>query len=165
MMVWTRRNAVRGVGGLVSMLLATQTACSSVLRKAFDEPVVSFRDVRINGLGVQGGNLDIVLAVYNPNGYRLDGLKLTYALMVDSAMVGTGAIDGGFQVASKDTTLVRLPVDFTYRGLGAAGTQLLRTGSVLYRVRGDVTVGTPVGNFTRPYDRTGRFSSATGNRR
>jgi hypothetical protein len=85
--------------------------------------------------------------------------------MVDSAMVGTGAIDGGFQVASKDTTLVRLPVDFTYRGLGAAGTQLLRTGSVLYRVRGDVTVGTPVGNFTRPDDRTGRFSSATGNRR
>jgi LEA14-like dessication related protein len=158
----TRRSAVAVLLGVAA---AAVSGCSSLLQKAFDEPVVSFRDVKINGLGLQGGNLDVVLAVYNPNGYRLDGLKLTYALMVDSAMVGTGAIDGGFAVASKDTTLVRLPIDFTYRGLGAAGSQLIRTGSVLYRVRGDVTVGTPLGNFTKPYDRTGRFSSASGNSR
>ncbi|MCU0649529.1 MAG: LEA type 2 family protein [Gemmatimonadaceae bacterium] len=136
------------------------TGCASVFRRAFDEPIVEFRDVRINGLGMQGGNLDVVLAVYNPNGYSLQGLKLTYNLLVDSTTVGAGAIDGGFTVASKDTTLVRLPVDFTYRGLGKAGDQLLRTGSVLYRVRGDVTVGTPLGNFSRPYDRTGRFNTA-----
>lgn len=158
----TRRSAVAVLLGVAA---AAASGCSSLLQKAFDEPVVSFRDLKINGLGMQGGNLDVVLAVYNPNGYRLDGLKLTYALMVDSAMVGTGAIDGGFAVPSKDTTLVRLPIDFTYRGLGAAGTQLLRTGSVLYRIRGDVTVGTPLGNFTKPYDRTGRFSSASGNSR
>jgi LEA14-like dessication related protein len=161
-MAQTRRSAVAVLVGLATTVL---TGCSALMQRAFDEPVVSFRDVKINGLGMQGGNLDVVLAVYNPNGYRLDGLKLTYALMVDSAMVGTGAIDGGFTVASKDTTLVRLPIDFTYRGLGAAGTQLIRTGSVLYRVRGDVTVGTPLGNFTKPYDRTGRFSSASGNSR
>jgi hypothetical protein len=35
---------------------------------------------------------------------------------------------------------------------------------VNYRVLGDVTVATPVGNFTRPYDRTGRFSTLSGAR-
>jgi hypothetical protein len=62
-------------------------------------------------------------------------------------------------VQPHDSTEVRLPVTFTYRGLGAAGQQLIRSGTVNYRVQGDVTVNTPLGNFTRPYDRTGRFAA------
>jgi len=50
-------------------------------------------------------------------------------------------------------------VRFTYRGLGEAGRQLMSTGSVNYRVRGDFSVVTPLGNFTRPYDRSGRFNT------
>ena len=64
-----------------------------------------------------------------------------------------------------DSSLVRLPVRFTYVGLGAAGRSLLMAGTVNYRVRGDFTVATPLGNFTRPYDRTGRYSSVSGNGR
>jgi hypothetical protein len=41
----------------------------------------------------------------------------------------------------------------------------MSTGSVNYRVTGDVTVGTPLGNFTRPYDQTGRFSTLSGSGR
>lgn len=156
------RKATRWLGAVAVLAAVTLAGCASLLRRSFEEPVVLFRDLRINGLGTQGGNLDVVLAVYNPNGYRLDGLGLTYQLLVDSTTVGSGKLSEAFAVQSKDTTLVRLPIDFTYRGLGVAGTQLLRTGSVMYRVRGDVTVGTPVGNFTRPYDRTGRFNSTTG---
>jgi hypothetical protein len=40
----------------------------------------------------------------------------------------------------------------------------MNTGSVNYRVMGDVTVGTPLGNFTRPYDQTGRFSTLSAGR-
>jgi hypothetical protein len=36
---------------------------------------------------------------------------------------------------------------------------------VNYRVLGDVTVGTPIGSFTIPYDRTGRFSTLGGTSR
>jgi hypothetical protein len=32
-------------------------------------------------------------------------------------------------------------------------------GSVEYRVLGDVTVATPAGQFTRPYDQRGRFTT------
>jgi LEA14-like dessication related protein len=128
----------------------------------FREPVVTFKDVRINGLGVSGGSLDVVLNVYNPNGFKLDATRLTYKLMVDSVPFGAGALDHSFIVQKKDSTEVRLPVDFSYAGIGTAASQLMRTGSVNYRVLGDVTVATPVGNFTRPYDRTGRFNSLRG---
>ncbi len=64
-----------------------------------------------------------------------------------------------FVVARGDSALVTLPVRFTYRGLGAAGRQLLLNGTVRYRVHGDFSVNTPLGGFTRPYDRVGAFSA------
>jgi len=43
--------------------------------------------------------------------------------------------------------------DFLYGGVMA---------TLVGRVLGDVTVSTPLGNFTRPYDQTGRFSTLSG---
>jgi hypothetical protein len=85
--------------------------------------------------------------------------------MVDSVTFGTGAIEDRFTVQEKDSTIVTLPLQFTYAGVGEAGRQLMSTGTVNYRVLGDVTVGTPLGNFTRPYDQTGRFSTLNGRAR
>ena len=140
------------------------TACASVGRSVFEQPVVTFKDLRVNGLGLQGGSLDVVLNVYNPNRFALNATRLTYQLMVDSVALGTGALDERFVVQRGDSSTVRLPVSFTYAGLGTAGRQLLRSGTVNYRVLGDVTVATPLGSFTRPYDRTGHFSTLGGTR-
>lgn len=142
--------------------LASASGCATLGRKVFKEPVVTFQEMRVNGLGLTGGSLDVVLSVYNPNNYRLDATRLTYNLMVDSIPFGNGAIDQQFAVQSGDSTLVRLPIAFTYAGIGNAGRQLLNTGSVNYRVTGDVTVGTPLGNFTRPFDRAGRYTALGG---
>jgi LEA14-like dessication related protein len=150
---------------MVASLALVAAACSTLGRQVFAEPQVSFRDVKINGLGLTGGSLDIVLAVYNPNEFRLDATKLTYRLLVgDSIQFGDGVLDSQFTVQEKDSTLVRLPLSFTYSGIGAAGRQLLQTGSVNYTVAGDVTVATPIGNFTRPYRGTGTFNTLSGSR-
>lgn len=141
---------------------AVAGACASLGRAVFEEPVVTFKEVKINGLGLSGGDLDVVLSVYNPNGFDLKATRLTYQLLVDSTALGTGAIDELFTVQENDSTTVRLPISFQYAGLGAAGRQLLSSGAVNYRVRGDVTVDTPLGNFTRPYDRTGRYTALRG---
>ena len=142
--------------------LAGTAGCASLGRQVFKEPVVTFREMRINGLGLTGGSLDVVLNVYNPNNFRLDATRLTYNLMVDSVNFGSGAIDQQFAVQSGDSTLVRLPLSFSYAGIGNAGRQLLNTGTINYRVTGDVTVGTPLGNFTRPYDQAGRYTALGG---
>ena len=155
-------------GVLLAVAAATlggAAGCASLGRNVFKEPVVNFQQLSINGLGLTGGSLDVVLSVYNPNNYRLDATRLTYNLMIDSVRFGTGALDQKFTVQSGDSTIVRLPVSFTYAGIGEAGRQLINTGTVNYRVTGDVTVGTPLGSFTRPYDRSGRYTALRGTSR
>ena len=147
---------------VAAVTVAGASGCATLGRKVFKEPVVNFQQLSISGLGLTGGSLDVVLSVYNPNNFRLDASRLTYNLMIDSVRFGSGALDQKFTVQSGDSTIVRLPINFTYAGIGEAGRQLLNTGSVNYRVSGDMTVGTPLGNFTRPYDRTGRYTALRG---
>jgi LEA14-like dessication related protein len=145
---------------LSAITLAAATAgCASLARQAFQEPVVSVRDVRLTGIGLNGGSVDVSLNVYNPNNYRLDATRVTYQLVFDTVTFATGAITERQTVQGRDTLRVTIPVSFSYRGVGEAGRQILGTGSVNYRLLGDVTVGTPVGPFTVPYSTTGRFST------
>ena len=57
-------------------VIATVAGCSVLGKQAFQQPIVHLQDVRLNGVGLTGGNLDVKLSVYNPNGYRLDATKL-----------------------------------------------------------------------------------------
>lgn len=136
--------------------------CASLGLGGFKEPIVHFNDAKIRGLGLSGGSVDVVLSVYNPNGFDLNATRLTYRLMVEDKDLGTGVLDRAFRVGDNDSTYVTIPVDFSYAGLGAAGRQLLTSGTINYRVLGDFTVDTPLGSFTRPYDQRGRFSSFGG---
>ena len=149
--------------GLVLVLVAG--ACASLGRASFVDPVVTFKDARITGLGVTGGSLEIVLDVYNPNRFRLEGTRLTYKVLVDSTEFGNGDYTTRFGVDEKATNEVRLPLTFSYRGVGAAGKALSQTGTVEYHVIGELSVASPLGNFTRPYDQKGRFSTLQGTSR
>jgi LEA14-like dessication related protein len=147
---------------MAAMAAVALGGCASMGLGGFKEPIVQFSDVKIKGLGLSGGALDIVLSLYNPNGFDLNATRLTYKLMVEDKDLGNGVLDRAFRVKDRDSTFVTIPVDFTYAGLGAAGRQLLSSGAVNYRVIGDVTVNTPLGKFTLPYDQRGRFSSFGG---
>lgn len=149
-----------GVAVAASAIMAG-VGCSTLGHAAFKDPVVHLRDVRVRGVGLTGGSLDVLLSVYNPNHYRLDATRLTYKVNLagDSIMLANGALDSKFTVNENDSTVVTVPVSFTYAGIGVAGRSLLNTGAVDYHVLGDVTVGSPVGNFTVPYTATGRFTT------
>jgi LEA14-like dessication related protein len=141
-----------------AIAIAGSEGCKSLGRQVFEEPIVTLRDVRLVGFGATGGEIDVVLGIYNPNGFRLDANRITYRMYADTSLVGTGALDSRFTVQEGDSLEVRLPVRFTYAGLGAAGSQIRNSGTLNYRVAGDITVATPIGNFTRPYDQTGRYT-------
>ncbi len=147
---------------LAAVTMVAIAGCAALGRATFAEPTVRLKDVQITGLGLQGGSVDVRLSVYNPNRFNLDALKMTYKVDIDSIPLGEGELGDRFVVQSGDSSEVRLPIRFTYAGLGAAGSSLLRSGQVNYRVRGDFTVSTPIGNFTRPYSQTGRYSTMSG---
>ena len=160
---------MRPIAARTSFALAAAAAgtlavgCASLGREVFETPTVAFKDVRLNGIGLRGGSVDVVLDVHNPNRFGLSAERLTYQVLVDSTAVGTGAITTPFDVGSRRTTEVRLPLTFDFAKLGTVGRQLMTRGVVNYRVLGDITVGTPVGNFTRPFDRTAQFNSLGSN--
>jgi LEA14-like dessication related protein len=149
------------VMSVTTALATAAVGCSTLGRAAFQNPVVHLRDVRVRGIGLNGGSLDVLLSVYNPNHYRLDATRLTYrvALAGDSITLASGALDSRFTVQDNDSTTVTIPVSFTYAGVNAASRSILNTGAVDYHVLGDVTVGSPVGSFTVPYSSTGRFTT------
>lgn len=147
---------------VAAVALLGGSACQTLGRAMFEEPVVKFRDLRVRGLGATGGALDVELSIYNPNNYSLNAKRFTYRLLVDSTEIANGELQDLFTVRSGDSTIVTIPVNFTYAGLGTAGNTLLSRGTVDYRVAGDVTVGTPIGDFTRPYSQRGTFDAFRG---
>ena len=125
----------------------------------FTQPVVTLRDVKLASSSFTGGTLDVTLNVYNPNHYDLDVSQMTYAVIVDSADVGSGHTAQRVLLRSGDSTLVHLPVDFTWGGATAAGRLFAASGSVLYEVKGEIKAATAVGAVTIPFDQRGRFRS------
>jgi LEA14-like dessication related protein len=151
------------------ILLATAAlavaGCATLGKAALRDPVVTLQDVKVTGIGLNGGSLDVVLNVDNPNDFRLDATQLRYNVLVDTIPFANGTTTQRFTVEGKKSQQVHIPINFTYSGVGAAGRQLMNTGSVNYTVKGDVTVGSPVGNLTVPFSQTGRYSTLGGNSR
>lgn len=146
--------ALLGVAGVLVM-----GACASTMRNQFANPVVELKDIRLRGIGLQGGSFDVVLDVYNPNAYRLDASRITYKLAVDTAQIAEGVIDKMVTLETQKKSEILLPVTFNSAQVLAAFGALGKTGTVDYKIVGEVTVATPFGNFTRPYAGTGRFNS------
>jgi LEA14-like dessication related protein len=144
---------------LIAAVVLVSSSCAGLGKGGFQDPVVTFKNVQVGGIGLTGGSLDVILSIYNPNGYRLDASRITYKVMVDSLDVGAGAMDKHFSVPSNDSAEVVLPLRFSWNGVSAAGRELMKNGTIPYRVLGDLTVGSSVGDFTIQYDRTGNFNS------
>lgn len=149
------------------------TACGPLARSAFRTPTVELRDIRVRGIGLEGGSLDLVLDVYNPNDYRIDATRLTYRFYADTAqgrptsapsteregLIATGEVTRRVTLENRAHNDVTLPLTFTMRELMGAAAVLLRNGSVDYRVAGEVTLDTPFGSITRPYEGKARFDN------
>ena len=136
--------------------------CSTLGRQIFQQPKVSVQDVRLTGIGLTGGSLDVLVNVDNPNDFRLDATRMTYNVLVDTMPLANGIVGNTFTVQGKSSQQLHIPVNFTFAGLANAGRALLNNGTAPYTVTGDVTVGTPIGNFTIPYSQRGQITSLGG---
>lgn len=124
----------------------------------FESPTVSLRDVKISGVGLRGGSLDLTILVYNPNSYSLHQPRVKYRVHVESHKLAEGVFDTDLVLAAHDSALMRVPATVGFLAAGRAGNAVLGHGSANYRVRGEITVGTMYGRFRFPYDRTGSYA-------
>ena len=144
---------------LVALFALSALGCASLARRAFDTPIVTLKDVQVKAIGLTGGAVDLVLEVNNPNEYRLDAKSVTYTLVVDSTTIASGQITQLVTLPPKQRSEVRLPVSIGVKELMGAARVMSKSGTVTYHVIGEVTVATPFGSITRPYDSVGQFDA------
>lgn len=125
----------------------------------FSRPVVALRDVRMDGVGMTGGSVLIVMRVYNPNDYGLAQPRVTYNLYVGDDKLTDGMYDADLTIGARDSAFVQVPASVSYARAGMAGRSLVNTGAITWRVVGSIYADTPYGRLGSPYDRVGRFSN------
>jgi LEA14-like dessication related protein len=122
----------------------------------FKEPEVRLDRVTLRGVGVSGGMLDLVVDVHNPNGFDLRGTGLRLGFEVEGSHVGDVAYDSDFVVDQGDTTRLTLPVTFSWAGVGSAVRSALGYGEIPYTMKGELSLDTPLGRRSVPFERQGR---------
>lgn len=155
-------SALRRFPHVMIILLAVLLAgCGSAL---FQEPDVDLEGVQLGGLGLRGGTLIVNLRIVNPNRFTLSADELTYDLAVadpdepgDSSWIdfASGTYEESFSVGARDTSMVQIPIEFSYSALGSAASSILSAGTFDYRASGSVSVGTPVGRYEIPFKKRG----------
>lgn len=153
---------IRKMRGLVAAVLTVvATGCGGGM---FEQPRVTLENVQIGGLGLRGGTLLVNLQIVNPNRFALNANQMSYELALSDPEAGgdttwidfaKGIYDQPFSVSARDSATVQIPVEFSYSGMGAAGSSLLRRGTFTYRAAGSVDVRTPLGTHAVPFRKRG----------
>jgi LEA14-like dessication related protein len=149
---------------LLLTLLTPIGACSAIA-DIFKEPNVQLDRVVVRGVGVTGGNLDLIVKVDNPNNFTLQGTRLEVGFDVEGQHLGDIAYDDDFSVTENGTTTLTLPLNFGWAGVGSAVRVALGYGELPYKMKGQVELRTPWGRKEVPFTREGRvpLTRAAGN--
>jgi LEA14-like dessication related protein len=144
---------LRLAGGILGAALLT--GCAG-LPGYFKDPDVHLQRVVVRGVGLTGGTMDLMVGVYNPNAFALQGTKLQLGFDVEDSHVGDVEYNSGFQAQQGDTTVLTLPLSFTWNGLAGAARTALGYGELPYTMKGQLSVATPIGERTVAFTRQGR---------
>jgi LEA14-like dessication related protein len=133
----------RAASRLLPFLLLS-VACSA-LGINFREPDIQLDHVVVRGIGLSGGNLDLVLRVENPNTFSLNGTKLEVGIDVEGSHLGDITYDDDFVIPEEGHTTITLPLRFGWSGVGSAVRAALGYGELPYEMKGQATLSLPGG--------------------
>ena len=115
-----------------------------------EQPRVWLEGARLASIGLSGGVVEVELAVHNPNGFELRANGLTYDVELENPDgdgwidFTDGEIDRELRVGPGETTVVAVPVEFDYDGVGRLLRGLIERGTFDYRVSGVVALDGPI---------------------
>jgi LEA14-like dessication related protein len=111
----------------------------------FREPELQLDHAVVRGLGLSGGNLDLVVRVQNPNNFTLHADKLEVGFDVEGSHLGDITYDDDFSVTENGETTLTLPLRFGWSGVGRAVRAALGYGDLPYKMQGQATLKIPGG--------------------
>ncbi|MBA3443648.1 MAG: LEA type 2 family protein [Gemmatimonadales bacterium] len=138
------------------LVLAVSTMACGGIGNNFREPEIQLDRAIVRGVGITGGNLDLVVKVDNPNNFTLQGTKLEVGVDVEGQHLGDITYDDDFSVPENGTTTLTLPLRFGWVGVGSAVRAALGYGDLPYKMKGQAELRTPWGRKEVPFTREGR---------
>jgi LEA14-like dessication related protein len=127
-------------------VLALLAGCAPLRRALhFEEPTVALQEIRVTGIGLSGGTLDLALDVFNPNDFTLRSTRLSVGIDLEAVHFGDALLEKAVELPAGQHTLVTLPVVFEWAGLGAGARGLLTHQAIRYGLTGTVGLDTPLG--------------------
>jgi len=111
-----------------------------------EEPAIRLQEVRITGLGLTGGTLDLALDVFNPNDFPLRTIRLELGIDLDQVHFGDAQLETPVELPPLQHSSVRVPVRFEWSGVGAGARGLLTQHAIRYGLTGAATLDTPLGD-------------------
>jgi LEA14-like dessication related protein len=148
-----RHLAQRLARGALGILMVA--GCAG-LQSVFRNPDVNLQRVALRNVGLTGGTMDLVVGVYNPNAFSLQGTRLQLGLDVERSHVGDVEYSSTFQAQQGDTTVLTVPLVFSWTGMAGAVRTALGGGDLPYKLNGQLTVSTPIGQQQVPFSHEGR---------
>jgi len=147
---------LRPSGRILLALLPFLCACCSVLSKvSFERPTTKLESIELIGLGISGGSMNLVLDVYNPNGYELRAMRIDAGIDLEGTHFGDVRLERDISLPPTEHTTVKIPVTFTWAGVGAGARGMLSRGAVDYTLDSRIHVSTPIGDQTVEFRNTG----------
>ncbi len=131
---------------ILMLLCVLSVACSVLGSVSFERPTADLESIELTGLGVSGGSMNLVLDVYNPNSYQLRAMRIDAGIELEGTHFGDVRLERDIDLPPSEHTTVKIPVAFTWAGVGAGARGLLRRGAVDYTLDSRILVGTPIGD-------------------
>jgi LEA14-like dessication related protein len=122
-------------------------ACAG-LGNNFKEPNIQLDHAVVRGVGLAGGNLDLIVKVENPNNFTLHADKLEVGIDVEGSHLGDISYEDDFAVTQNGITTLTLPLRFGWFGVGSAVRAALGYGDLPYTMKGQATLQLPGGAHT-----------------
>ena len=140
------RIGMTGAARCVGLALLA-SGCATLGRALrFQEPDIKLQEIQVTGLGLQGGTLDLALDVFNPNDYRLKTTRLELGIDLEQVHFGDALLQTPLDLPSQQHTLVTVPVQFEWAGVGAGARALLTRQAIRFALTGVASLGTPLGD-------------------
>jgi LEA14-like dessication related protein len=138
-------------------LLFAASACAGGMPSQFKDPDVQLDRVVLRGAGLTGGTMDLVLKVYNPNHFTINGTRLQVGFDVQGSHVGDIEYKDEYKVEKNDTTQLTLPLTFNWIGVSGAVRSAMGYGDIPYTMKGQASIRLPGGSqVVVPFTRQGR---------
>ncbi|HEY9014516.1 MAG TPA: LEA type 2 family protein [Gemmatimonadales bacterium] len=146
-----------GLTRLGTVTLSLVTLGCSGLGDNFREPELQLDRAVVRGIGLAGGNVDLIVTVQNPNNFPLHADRLRVGVDIGSSHLGEITYEDDFAVAENGATTLALPLRFGWLGVGGALRAALAYGDLPYKMKGEATLKIP-GGFHKvvPFSREGR---------